>query len=94
LRNWLIASANVAASEGGIAFLFPRKLGNSSIALHPSIASRYDANIVEKTPTPGKWWGRDQHQGRKTGRKTGTAAPAKHDACRAQEKAAQEQGCE
>ena len=37
-----------------------------------------------ETPTPGKLWGRDQHQGRQTGRTT-SPAPAKHDACRAQE---------
>jgi hypothetical protein len=53
LRNWLIASANIVASEGGIAFLLPRSLGNSSttIALHPSIASRNVMNIARR-PRP------------------------------------------
>jgi hypothetical protein len=53
MRNWLIASANVVASEGGIAFLLPRSLGNSSttIALHPSIASRNVMNIARR-PRP------------------------------------------
>jgi hypothetical protein len=81
LRNWLIASANVVASDGGIALPLPPKPGNSSTAIlfHPSIARRYDANTLQKTPTPGKWWGRDQHQGRQTGR---TASPAAHTKAR------------
>jgi hypothetical protein len=47
---------------------------NSSAALEPrSIPRLPAANILRRPRPPGKWWGRDQHQGRKTGRRPGLA---------------------